>query len=55
MLKLIEDIIGHLGAAQAQRSVRDDSIIAVHIDEALTAAKALRERIKIDEQDQWCT
>lgn len=47
MLKLIEEIIGHLGAAQVQRSARDDSIIAVHIDESLTAAKELRDRLRV--------
>lgn len=55
MKELIDQIIGHLGAAQCQRSARDDPIIAAHIDEALTAAKELRDRIKIDEQNQWCT
>lgn len=46
MKDLIDQIIGHLGAAQVQRSVRDDPIIAAHIDAALTAAKALREKMR---------
>lgn len=46
MNDLLEDIIGHLGAAQVQRSARDDSIIAAHIDAALTAAKELREKMR---------
>lgn len=41
---IIDQIIGHLGAAQGQRSVRDDAIIAAHIDDAMTAAKALRDK-----------
>lgn len=46
MNDLIDQIIGHLGAAQVQRSVRDDPIIASHIDQALTAAKELREKMR---------
>lgn len=43
MLKLIDDIIGHLGAAQVQHSASlDDDIIARHVADALTAAKKLR-------------
>lgn len=43
MLALIEDVIGHLGAAQVQGIPSDEQIVAKHIDEALTAAKALRD------------
>lgn len=43
MLTLIEQIIGHLGAAQVQRTTSNDQIIAGHVDDALTAAKALRD------------
>lgn len=38
----LDEIIGHLGAAQIQRAASDDKIIAVHIDAALDAAKRLR-------------
>lgn len=51
MNDLIDQIIGHLGAAQVQRSVRDDAIIASHIDQALTAAKALRDKMKKEGTD----
>lgn len=38
----LDEIIGHLGAAQIQRAASDDKIIAEHIDAALDAAKRLR-------------
>lgn len=46
MNDLLDQIIGHLGAAQVQRAPNDDSIIAHHVDEALTAAKALRKKMR---------
>lgn len=42
MIRLIEEIIGHLGAAQVQGIPSDDSIISGHINQALIAAKLLR-------------
>lgn len=47
MLKLVEEIIGSLGAASIQRAATDDDIISDHIDDALIAAKELRKLIAI--------
>lgn len=38
-ISMFEAIIGHLGAAAAQRSPSDDKIVADHIDVALARAK----------------
>lgn len=46
MNDLLDQIIGHLGAAQVQRSAHDDAIIASHINQALTAANDLRDMMR---------
>lgn len=41
-VKLLDEIIGHLGSAKVQRAQSDDKIIAGHIDAAYDAATKLR-------------
>ena len=58
MMKLIEEIIGHLGAAKSQRSTTDDAIISKHLDDALAKAQTLRRRIneleaELEEKEGW--
>lgn len=53
MNELLDQIIGHLGAAQVQHSASiDDDIIARHVADALTAAKALRRECKEQSEDR---